>query len=151
MKAYIPIASVILLLTGLALCKGKMTDYISKRMTTRMQRERKENVRNTLSEMYDYGQNGQTYRCTFLEFGSTGCHACRQMEAVMENIKSQYPEVNVIFTNVAHKENRDFVNYYGISIIPTQILLDRNGKEYFRHSGYLSENDLLKHLKTDHL
>lgn len=146
-NAYIPVIFIVLILVLLALCKGKMTNYISTRMTTNMKVERKENIRNTLSALYNYNQNGQTYLCTFLEFGSTRCHACRQMEAVMEEIKSKYPDdVNVVFVNISQKDLREFIDYYGIAIIPTQILLDRNGKEYFRHSGYLSASDISKHL-----
>jgi thioredoxin 1 len=28
--------------------------------------------------------------------------------------------------------------------IPAQVLLDKNGKEFFRHAGYYSSEDLIK-------
>lgn len=68
--------------------------------------------------------------------------ACRQMEGVMEEIKSKFPDtVNVVFINVMEKENKAIVDYYGIATIPTQILLDRQGKAFYRHSEYLSADD----------
>jgi len=32
-------------------------------------------------------------------------------------------------------------------MIPTQVFLDKNGKEYFRHEGYFPKDDLVKVLK----
>lgn len=32
----------------------------------------------------------------------------------------------------------------GVGTIPTQILLDKHGKEFFRHSGYYSASELEK-------
>lgn len=64
----------------------------------------------------------------------------------METIKQEYgSRVNVVFINISLKKNRDFVDYFGIATIPTQVLLDKNGKEFFRHSGFLSAEDLSKH------
>jgi len=36
------------------------------------------------------------------------------------------------------------MKYYGIAVIPTQVLLDKEGKEFFRHSGYLPTSDIQK-------
>jgi thioredoxin 1 len=35
------------------------------------------------------------------------------------------------------------MKYFGIAAIPTQVLLDQEGQEFFRHTGYLSYNDLV--------
>lgn len=108
----------------------------------------KERIRNIILKQYDYDKNGKKYSYTFLEFGSTGCNACRQMEMVMEEIKSRYPDdVNVVFINVARKENKSIADYYGIATIPTQILLDKQGKEFYRHNGYLSADEISAHFK----
>ena len=37
---------------------------------------------------------------------------------------------------------------YKINAIPTQVLLDEKGKEFFRHEGYFPEEELVKVLKT---
>lgn len=99
---------------------------------------------------YNYSKNGAEYEITFLEFGSTGCPACKRMESVMEEVRQKYPQkVNVVFLNILKPENQLLMKYYGIAVIPTQVLLDREGKEFFRNSGYISANDLLSHSKTD--
>jgi hypothetical protein len=36
------------------------------------------------------------------------------------------------------------MKYSGIAVIPTQGLLDKDGKELFRHSGLYSSNELEK-------
>jgi len=39
------------------------------------------------------------------------------------------------------------LKFYGIAVIPTQVLLDKTGKEVFRHSGYLSAKELITHFE----
>ena len=61
----------------------------------------------------------------------------------MEEVKQKYPDkVNVVFLNILKPENQMLMKYYGIAAIPTQILLDKNGKEYFRHTGFIEPSDL---------
>lgn len=147
-KVYIPVILIIMLFASLVLFRDKMVDYISKSMTEQMTTDDKEKVRNIIFEKYNYDKNGKKYRYTFLEFGSTGCNACRQMEIVMKDIKSKHSnDVNVVFINIAQKENKTIVDYYGIATIPTQVLLDRQGKEFYRHTGYLSVDDISTYFK----
>lgn len=96
--------------------------------------------------LYNYVKNGDEYTYTFLEFGSVGCAECKRMQDVMEEIKAQnIGSVNVVFINVADLTHKELVQFYGIAAIPTQILLDRSGKEYFRHTGYIERAELQKH------
>lgn len=95
--------------------------------------------------LYNYVQNGGSFEVTFLEFGSNGCPACKRMENVMDEIRVKYPEkVNVVFVNILKPENQLMMKYYGIAVIPTQVLLDKKGDEFFRHSGFISATDLEK-------
>jgi thioredoxin 1 len=69
------------------------------------------------------------------------------MESVMEEISTKYPiKVNVVFLNVLKPESQNLMKLYGIAAIPTQILLNKNGKEFFRHTGYISSTDLEKEI-----
>lgn len=93
---------------------------------------------------YNYSRNRQRYQFTFLEFGAN-CPACKRIESVMEEIRTKYTqEVNVVFLNVLKPENQILMKYFGIASIPTQILLDNNGIEFFSHSGYYSAEELTK-------
>ncbi len=93
---------------------------------------------------YNYRNSKEHYQITFLEFGATGCSACRKMEKVMEEVRSKYPsEIKVQFLDVLLPANQDMMKYFGVAAIPTQVLLDVSGKEVFRHTGYFSFNDLV--------
>lgn len=147
-RCYIPVVLILLLFCSLLFFRGNLIRYASRNMKAGMETTEKNTVESTLSEQYDYSKNEKSYDYTFLEFGSVGCHSCRQMEYVMEEIKQEYSNrVNVVFVNVSRKENRELVDYFGIVTIPAQVLLDKNGKEYFRHNGYLSADDLSNHFK----
>lgn len=145
-RGYISVVLILVLFCSLVLFRDILIRYASRNMTDRMEQSEKNAVGDSLSALYDYNTNKKSYEYTFLEFGSVGCHSCRQMEDVMETVKQEYgSRVNVVFVNVSLKKNRDFVDYFGIATIPTQVLLDKNGKEFFRHSGFLSTEDLSKH------
>jgi len=87
-------------------------------------------------------------KVTFIELGSVRCIPCRKMEAVLESIRKKYPkDVKVIFYDVWTKEGRPYAEKYHVNRIPTQVFLDANGKEFYRHVGYFPEVDLIKILK----
>lgn len=105
-------------------------------------------VEKQIDTKYNYLQNKQNFEFTLLEFGSTGCTICKQMEPVLEEIRnSKKQKVNVVFLNIMHTENLLMMKYYGISAVPMQILLDKQGKEFFRHYGFISVEDLISKLK----
>lgn len=102
-----------------------------------------------IDSLYNYSANGSEFQLTFIEFGAIGCSACTRMEEVLEEIKIKYPQkVNVVFMNVLLPENQPLMKYYGIAAIPTQVLLYKNGLEYFRHTGYYSFEALQKEINT---
>ena len=86
-------------------------------------------------------------KVTFVELGSVNCIPCK-MQPIMDAIKNEYQgQVKVVFHDVWSPEGRPLADKFGIRLIPTQVFLDGNGKEYFRHEGYLSKNELVKILK----
>ncbi len=86
-----------------------------------------------------------TYKVTFIELGSVRCIPCQQMQPVMKSIREKYSkQVNVIFYDVWTDAGKPYATKYGIESIPTQVFLDKEGKEYFRHVGYFSEEELIK-------
>lgn len=145
-KVYIPIILVGLIFFALIFFNENMVEYISQSKREQLSTTIKESIGDTIVKKYDYTQNGEGYEYTFLEFGSTGCHACRKMEEVMEELKTKYKykeKVKVVFVNLQKPENREMGDYYGIATIPTQVLLNKNGKEFFRHAGFISTNELI--------
>lgn len=87
-------------------------------------------------------------KVTFVELGSVNCIPCKMMQPVMENIEKKYGEqVKVIFYDVWTQEQRPYADKYRIKLIPTQVFIDENGKEFHRHEGFYPEAEIDKILK----
>ncbi len=85
---------------------------------------------------------------TFVELGSVRCIPCKMMQPIMKDIEKDYAgQVKVVFHDVWTPEGEPFAQDYKIRIIPTQIFLDKDGKEYFRHEGFFPKEELVKILK----
>lgn len=85
---------------------------------------------------------------TFVELGSVKCIPCRQMQPVMKAIEEKYGKrVNVVFYDVWKADQREYAEKYGIKVIPTQVFLDQDGKEFFRHEGFFPEAEIDKLLQ----
>lgn len=82
---------------------------------------------------------------TFIELGSVNCIPCKAMQPVMDSIRTKYPDqVSVLFYDVWTKEGEPYGQQYRIRVIPTQVFLDKDGKEYYRHEGFFPEEELVK-------
>jgi thioredoxin 1 len=85
------------------------------------------------------------YKVTFIELGSVRCIPCQQMQSVMKSIEKKYgKQVKVVFYDVWTEAGAPFGKQYGIEAIPTQVFLDKDGKEFFRHVGFFPEEELVK-------
>ena len=88
------------------------------------------------------------YKVTFIELGSVRCIPCQQMQPVMKSVEEKYgTHVKVVFHDVWTEAGAPYAQKYGIQAIPTQVFLDENGKEYFRHVGFFPEEELVKVLQ----
>jgi thioredoxin 1 len=89
---------------------------------------------------------------TFVELGSVNCIPCKKMQPVMESLEKKYGEqLKVIFYDVWKKEYKSKSEEYGIKLIPTQVFLDKNGKEVHRHEGFYPEEEIDKFLQSNGL
>lgn len=88
------------------------------------------------------------YKVTFIELGSVRCIPCQQMQPIMKSIEEKYgKDVKVVFHDVWTEAGAPYAKQYGIEAIPTQVFLDKDGKEFFRHVGYFPEEELIKVLQ----
>lgn len=133
------------------LMKGKMEHKISELMRSQMSEVDLEAGKRFVDSIYNYEKNGLDFELTFLEFSAADCSACRRMESVMKKVKEEYDEVNVVFINVLLPESQILMKYYGIASIPSQILLEKNGREYFSHHGYYSYKKMVAEIENAHL
>ncbi|MDD3427423.1 MAG: thioredoxin family protein [Caldisericia bacterium] len=86
--------------------------------------------------------SNQTGLPKLIDLGTTSCVPCQMMIPVLEELRRDYKgKLIVEFINTA--ENPSKAQQYGISVIPTQIFFDKNGKEIFRHTGYFSTQEII--------
>lgn len=99
---------------------------------------------------YTFAQKNETRpKVIFIELGSVNCIPCRMMQPVMKNIEKKYSDqIKVIFYDVWTQEQRKYADIYKIRVIPTQVFLDANGKEFHRHEGFYPETEIDKLLKS---
>lgn len=103
-----------------------------------------------LASVSIYAQNNNTKpKVTFVELGSVNCIPCKQMQPVMKAIEDKYgDQVKVIFYDVWKEDQKKYATQYGIKLIPTQIFLDANDKEFLRHEGFYPEAEIDKLLQV---
>ena len=100
---------------------------------------------NTTAPVTSVNKPETKFKVTFIELGSVRCIPCQQMQSVMKSINDKYAsQVNVVFYDVWTPEGKPYGEKYAIEAIPTQVFLDENGKEYYRHLGYFPEEELVK-------
>ena len=86
------------------------------------------------------------YKAVFIELGSDRCIPCRQMQPIMKEVAAAFPEdLLVVFYDVW--EDPAPARKYKVQLIPTQIFIDRDGKEFFRHMGLYPKEEVLKVLE----
>ena len=91
-------------------------------------------------------------KITFVELGSVKCVPCIQMQPIMKSVEEKYGEqIKVIFYDVWTDEGHKYAEIYKIQLIPTQVFLDENEKEIFRHVGFFPEAEIDKFLQEQGL
>ena len=83
---------------------------------------------------------------TMIDLGAKKCIPCKMMAPVMEKMEKVYQgRAAIVFIDVW--ETRAQAGRFGISVIPTQIFFDPEGKEVYRHVGFMSEEAIIAQLK----
>lgn len=81
-----------------------------------------------------------------LELGSVGCKPCAYMAPIIDSLEKELAgKVVVKFYDVI--ENQAIAEQYKVMTIPTQVFLDAEGKELFRHIGVFEKAEILAKLK----
>ncbi len=83
---------------------------------------------------------------TMIDLGAKKCIPCKMMAPILEKMEKNYKgKAAIIFIDVW--KNRDQAGRFGIRAIPTQIFFDQQGKEVYRHVGFMSEKAIVNQLK----
>lgn len=77
-----------------------------------------------------------------LDLGADKCVPCKMMAPILADLKNQYAgRMTVDFIDIW--KNPGEGEKYGVEMIPTQIFFDAEGRELFRHTGFLAREDIL--------
>lgn len=80
---------------------------------------------------------------TFIQIGATGCFRCELMQPVLEDLAQEYPNDLLIVHYDAAVDSRPAA-HYRVQFLPTQIFIDGDGREFHRHDGYYSQEQIRK-------
>ena len=93
-------------------------------------------------------ENTSGIKVTFVELGSVGCGPCDAMRPILDEIEKEYDgQVMVRFWDVKTLFGRPYAEKYKIRLIPTQVFLDKDGNEYYRHVGFFPKEEIIKILQ----
>ena len=81
-----------------------------------------------------------------VDLGADQCIPCKMMAPILSELEKEYEgRFDVVVIDVAR--NRSAIKEYGVNLIPTQVFYNAEGKELYRHEGFLSKQDILKKWK----
>jgi len=77
-----------------------------------------------------------------IDLGSKGCLPCKLMKPILKELQVEYAGTLIIEVYDIY-EKPDLGKKYNVRLIPTQIFYDREGKELYRHVGFMSKKDII--------
>jgi len=83
---------------------------------------------------------------TMIDLGATACIPCKMMAPILKKLEKKYDgKAAIVFIDVWKDQSQ--ARRFKIRAIPTQIFFDKEGKEVFRHVGFMSEDAIVQQLK----
>ena len=79
---------------------------------------------------------------TMVDVGADTCVPCKMMVPIMKELEKEYAgKASILFIDV-WKNTAEAVKYE-VSVIPTQIFYDKDGKEISRHEGFMDKKSIV--------
>jgi thioredoxin 1 len=83
---------------------------------------------------------------TMIDLGAKKCIPCKMMAPILAKMEKQFEgKAAIVFIDV-WKYNEQ-ARRFGIRTIPTQIFFNEDGKETYRHVGFMDEKAIINQLK----
>ena len=83
---------------------------------------------------------------TMVDLGANQCIPCKMMAPIIEKLEKNYRgKAAIVFIDVW--KDKEPAKRFGIRAIPTQIFFNKEGKEVYRHTGFMGEADIVGQLK----
>jgi thioredoxin 1 len=77
-----------------------------------------------------------------VDLGADECIPCKKLAPILAELKKEY-DGRVVVEFIDVWKNPAAGRSYGIRVIPTQILYDRDGREVWRHEGFIPKEGLI--------
>nr|MBF0223172.1 thioredoxin family protein [Desulfobulbaceae bacterium] len=85
---------------------------------------------------------------TLVDLGAKTCIPCKMMAPILEELKVEYQgRAEVIFIDVWEEANKSKAKAFKIMSIPTQVFFDKEGREVYRHRGFLDKEAIVTKLE----
>ena len=85
---------------------------------------------------------------TLVDLGAKTCVSRKLMAPILEELQEEYKgRAEVIFIDVWDEANKGKAKAFKIMAIPTQIFYDKQGKEVFRHLGFMDKKAIVVKLE----
>ncbi len=87
---------------------------------------------------------------TLISFTSTMCTDCKRLKAVLSEVQPNYSDkVNFIAYNALDKNRtiQNAIKKYKVTLVPTIIFLDKDGKEINKIEGFIPKEELINELE----
>ena len=83
---------------------------------------------------------------TMIDLGANRCLPCKMMAPIMEKLEKRYKgKAAIILIDIVKEYDR--AKRFKFRTIPTQLFYDEEGKEVYRHAGFMSEEAIVEQLK----
>jgi thioredoxin 1 len=83
---------------------------------------------------------------TLVDLGARSCKPCKMMAPILEELEKTYKgRAAILFIDVW--QNHATAEKFDVSIIPTQIFFNAEGKEVYRHVGFMDKQSIVRRLE----
>ncbi|RJR16877.1 MAG: thioredoxin [Desulfobacteraceae bacterium] len=83
---------------------------------------------------------------TMVDLGANSCVPCKMMAPILEKVEKDFRGKAAVIVIDVWKD-RDQAKRFGVRAIPTQIFFDKDGREIYRHVGFMPEAEIVAQLK----
>jgi thioredoxin 1 len=80
-----------------------------------------------------------------VDLGKGQCVPCKMMAPILEEVAEEY-RGRLIVEVIDIGDKPEAVKQYGMRVMPTQVFLDAEGGEVWRHEGFLSKEAIIEKL-----
>jgi thioredoxin 1 len=82
---------------------------------------------------------------TLIDLGKKTCTQCKMMAPILEKLEKKYKgKAAIIFINLLDDPEQQY--RFKLKALPTQIFFNPEGKEVYRHTGFMSEKAIIQQM-----